>query len=284
MRLVLARSDPRSPGEYPRLEWQEPLEVHPAQPSELDGCLGEFIRLREGSPQAVEAFAQRWGVLSICETHEQFSSRQEDACAPHIHGRGYARGWTGGKGPVYWEPLAAWWRYADQLRALINTVVALVREDRPAPDDWKIVADAIRTGWHGSDRGAMLYRDLLRQSYLGFDQYRRCVAFLLDGWLDHAGVRPRIEWRAGEPRVTLSLGGPSLLAGILAVQLAAVITSPLNMWHCDGCGDLYREVSHRPAAGRLHFCPECGVGDRASKRAWYHRNRAKQIASGERSL
>lgn len=283
LRIVPAQTADRAAGSYPRLEWQGPLEAHLVGPIELQDCLSRFIRLRGRSLEEIEMFASQWGVLGICDEHGQPCPPYAHTCTLSSYEGPFPRGWPDGKGSVYWEPLWAWWRYADQIRAILKTVVALEGVDRPTADVWKTVAESINACSHGSGDGHRRFGSLLIRPGLKASQRRECVAFLLSEWLENAGVRPQILWRGGAPEAKLSLGGPSSLPSILALQLATVVTSPFGVWQCDGCGDLYTEVAKRPAIGRMHFCPQCRQGGRASKRAWYRRNRAKQIASGERS-
>ncbi len=255
----------RQAGLRPLPGWQ------PSFSPPVDGCLRAFMRLADGSPEDILAFASRWGVLGICA--DGVPSSHEVRCQPLGIYEGRL---TWGAG---WEPLSFWYRYAREARGILNAALRLRNHERVANEDWRDIAGPLSEADFEFFFGSLL-RDppeMQQSSLLTYASH----------WFQLAGLRPRLYWDDGAraPHTFLAggdleftgVGAPAgFLFAVLAVQLGAALTSPLGLYRCDECGYPYPPQRRRPQSGRGHYCPTCqGDGQLASKRNSYHRNKGR---------
>lgn len=257
--------------EVERLVWTDRLmPIREARPTE--GMLERFVALSGAAPERVVTYARRWGVLGICRhslpmTHNPPPIPRKPGGVPMTWC--YPLGWREG---ALWEPIAAWRRYAAQMRALLN-IGARVQDGKPGrAEDWQVLYPhpeelvaapaVVRPGtfgpWWGHDAEAD----------------RAGVAYQLKEWLSMARVELEPAW--DEPNrlvLRLAVGG---LFGALIVQLMLAITRTDGLAICSACGVAYIP-KRRPAANRRRYCTACrrrGAAVRDSSADYRRRIRA----------
>jgi hypothetical protein len=266
-------------GERPR---RSPARAH---------LLDEFLRLADAQPEAVAGYAKKYGVLLICRhglpsSHQTapFSRKRKPTWVSKYvaveGGRAVTRatawfdrcrlrvrqnGW-------YWEPIAAWRRYAQEARAILAVAAALHENDLGDHRDWRTLY-CPEQQWVCPRCSAGNPADV--------DHCRSCdrcwpvptlaearilLALFVQGWLNTAGTKLSFSWGVNP---SISLGSDSLF-GALAVQLiSAIVGHGVSL--CSGCRLPYLPV-RRPALGRHSFCQKCGT--RAAWRISKARRRA----------
>jgi len=203
------------------------------------GMLDAFVRIRDGD-EALR-FAQRYGVLGICE-HGLPASHNPPPFFPglgHKQTWCYPRGLTGG---LAREPVERWLRFARQANSLSRIAAAAHRNEAINPDDWRIVFED--------------FEDMTAAPE-NLDAARANLTMLLDQWwLPLGNVRPSFSWLDGpEPAFRLRSGGYAF--GVLAVQLMMAVGNAHALALCSGCGNVYMRQGRKPQAGRRNYCPEC---------------------------
>jgi hypothetical protein len=262
-------------------------QADPAQLSpQADGCLPRFVRLAHATDDEILRFAQRWGPLGICWRHGHPSTHLYSRfCEP--------RGMTtdasqfnlmsSDESGFAWEPVAAWRRYAAQAKAVLSIRASMCEGSRINASDYIELDKA-----HGGDIEA---RTLDKDEYLAGRNVRVCV----EKWLRAGHVEMKFRYDAETdsfsarlvvtPSVIAGRLGFGFLFGTLAIQLAAVLTSPRGVFRCDNpvCLTPYtpdpNKHERRPKRGprrQLHFCPACREGDLVSKRLSAQRRRARR--------
>jgi len=234
--------------------------------AEPRGALDGFLRVRDG--ESALRFAQRYGVLAICEhglpaTHAYrprlFFHKEE--------GSGFCRpqGW-----PHPAEPIERWLHFARQANALLRVAAAL-HDDRPgAKEDWEIIfEDLLPAEWLRPTFGNLTESVPMGHLYLGG---------IINEWLVLGGVRPHFVWgmkRGDAPR--FEFGNPYLVSNFwaLALQLAVALSRSGGIAICDGCRRPYTTEKRKPQAKRSHYCPECRDGG-IPARDRQRRHRARQ--------
>ena len=300
----LSGADP-NPDAYPVLEWRFAPDEEPVRRANAStDCIREFTELTDGPsetfPQRVLNFAKAWGPLGICR-HGKPSGHDPD-CWP----LGTFQGWDDEEGNPYWEPIEAWHRYSRQLDALLSVAVEL-QQGRPGRrEDWDTMngAEPYRTDLYRS-HGLRGLRDEPRHGQPGMtsrpgrvevtywappatatsaEDQRLWLALALDKWLIYGEVRPQSHWLPTESSVGIRLAYHGL-PGVLAVQLAATLTSPRGLYRCVGCHRAFipAPAKRRPRRGTRPWCgrsPDC---DRAAQqRDWARRNpRQRKEAPGD---
>lgn len=228
------------------------------------GSLDQFIRLADAPPEAILRFAQRWGVLGICNHGEPGGQFHTAHGCNGVLFRGISDARVDGH--VAWEPLDAWYFYSRRTRELLRAALNIL-DGRPIDNEM------IPLQVHDQDGQPLpLSRVLLHQRFL-LNRY-------LTEWLrNHTHVA--MEWfqDAAAPHAELQVDG---LYGALGLQVAAAISSPIGLHQCDECKLPYTPAKRRPATGRLHYCSICSEGNRAAKRRSWQK-RQERIRRGTRT-
>jgi len=209
------------------------------------GLLDEFGALAEASDDAILRFAQRWGLLSLCE-HE----------LPDTHNPGRY-----GCRPSERESLAVWRHFSRAAGAIVSIAAALHQGEDPRPQDWAAVYERSGQDAPWWDSGA------------DFDAHP--LSLVVNEWLVLGDVRPALRWRAGsDPEIFLQPGSGTSLFGAIARELAFVVSRVDGLAVCSGCGAGF-VPKRRPAAGRRSWCPACkGAGkDRLKAKQEYRRRK-----------
>ncbi len=247
-------------------------------------CLSRFTRLADGSDESIAKFAARWGILSICD--HGVPSSHDPYCRPLGEMDGGSAGWFG------WEPIHIWRIYARRARAFLSIAAALRNDQQPSEADWRIIVG-----------GPLTYAQMMPPHYdlLAFDPVSRrfgstarhgeVLADYVTGWLDLAGLRPEMRWRAGDgvPHIELVPAwagiydaSPSLF-GTLAIQVAAALTSRTGLYRCTECKETYEPRNRRPRHDRDAYCPDCSANG-APKKSWARRSRTQRAVTDETSV
>jgi hypothetical protein len=174
--------------------------------------------------------------------------------------------------------VAAWYRLAQEARAILN-VVANVREKKPARHgDWQMVVSGI---WYGQD-GGHPWLDPLNQPANAVS----AKAYLEDSvnrWLAYGAVQPILAWSTKEPPM-ITFDGYGLF-GALALQLLAVVSG--TGWDiCSVCGRIFDPGSRRRNPNRRHYCDECRerkIPQRDAMRDLRDRRQAKGTSRGSKT-
>ena len=292
-------------GDSARLQWTKgpggprivsgyPPPKHPAgeplfEVRELDDqCLGRFLDLAEAADKGILKFAQRYGVLGICQHGIPASHGTRCGSLYSYEDESLA--------PTFWEPLEAWRRYAAQADAILR-VAADLRAGRTSPQAlWEpIIAGAPRElppvySQHDvpkvPDDSLMHLSDIVPSDM--FDA-RLAIRLAAMDWLSLGGVFLSASSDEGESSLSFHLASLGLF-GFLSVQLGAALSSDLGVYFCMDCGRPYEPPGgRRPKRGQKNYCPACRLsGHKHSKRVYErrrnNRDRAKNLAEAEGSI
>ena len=261
-----------------RLEWSPGAGDATSGP--VRGCLNAFLRLDGGDSDAIGAFARTWGVLGICPhglpgihdgcrplgVREQGWSPsgrmavEADMARQRMERESYPQGPTyfdrAGEIPGafpendYWEPIAAWRRYARMFRALLSIAVDL--SDRKLPDEMMWREGQPFTGVEGQVVGRAAAVGSLPDWEAAYDPRSDLAANVL------ATVRRAFsEWddrrMSDEPRHKNEIKAAQLteagrrLAGSLQLLVAHAGIVPHATWDGDRSVVVYRMVLGGPS-------------------------------------
>jgi hypothetical protein len=140
-----------------------------------------------------------------------------------------------------WEPLGPWYMLAQNAREILEGAADVHYRRISGEDAWFM---------------------------------RHTVEEEASEWLKAAAVTPSLRWPEGDPApyVTLTEGG---LFGVLAIQLAAALTSPLGIYRCTTCGFPFTPAHRKRRMDQRRYCPSCSMdASLAAKRRWWRENRS----------
>ena len=196
--------------------------------------------VRIGGGDDVLRFAQRYGILELCE-HDQ----------PIMYGRGKCvlkdgsvcrpRGWPG----LCWEPIDGWLRFVRQVKAVLAIAAALNQGERPDPIHWANQA------WSNPES---FLRNGKSKSKAGLSYQRYLVSKAVGEWLQMGDVEPLFTWSRSGP----AIGFIGTTCGSLAAQVMFTVSRSQALAVCSGCGQAYLREGKKPQRGRRNFCPACG--------------------------
>lgn len=257
---------------------------NPTPNPNLHGLLDEFVKLADRRPEDILTFAQRWGVLGLCE-----HLVPEASCS-----HGCRDNWL--------EPISAWRNYARRVQAILLVASKLHEGRVGAETDWSVilgVAGEPPVGWWDklqmglpALRESLAYIPLLDteqslQVEFGTSKVSVMTEFskvadqkfllgmIVDSILYLSGARLVFTWASGEPEISISPGG-SLFAA-LASQLTFAVARSEGIALCAACSSPYIP-RRKPQVGRRHYCPNCG--STAAKRDHARRKKIER-RSGE---
>lgn len=222
--------------------WPEDYDENPGRDkweTSVVGMLDAFIRLTK--PQDVVRFAERWGVLGLCEH-----------LVPAIHNSPGMYGMSGCKvlGPpktrYYWEPLESWFFYARTARSVLNAAAALQAGHEPPVE----LMDELKA-WISTVRQEP---DLPPLDWWVKASAAEHLELLVNFWLHLGGVKPRIRLSTTPPTFAFRVGA----FGAIGMQLMQSITRTQGLTLCSSCGYPYPRSGRRVQAGRRNYCPTCG--------------------------
>ncbi len=287
----------------PRLVWWA-AQVGVSPP--LGDCLGSFLKLVDAADTEIVAFAQQWGVLSLCghgcpALHHSYLGppcrlrtldRSSQMLLSEHHWDGRAK-----RGPdLYWEPLAMWRRYARRLQALLGLAADLRAKSETSSDDWDDLfweVDIYDDSESESDESLCspdywcppsMYRQLPPKRERLSDEHYGSLSTRVTELFEEAGVAPALTWEGLVPRLALRptdvQGSPERfcrLFSVLVCQAIAAITAKNGPLRCSWCTRPFEaRGDRRPRADRGTYCSEpCRRAARreqknASDRRRYH--------------
>ncbi len=223
-----------------------------------------FTKLVDAPAEAIRDYARRYGVLRLCEhwlpcTHnwEVFTADKEllderlregedwinpqwerltqelPKCEPMV------------RGEHWWEPLAAWRRYASEARMML-TIAAHMRLNEPiSKDEWRQLGE--------SDSSFKVMEMLDPVGYDNPGLQRVVIMHYVRKWLRASATHLQFSWSQEGPRIEVH---PHGLVGTLALQLATSLVGGDGFAFCSGCGRVYAP-EETPRAGQRHYCEDC---------------------------
>ena len=279
---------------FPNARGEDPTEKHVpvqgldfgAEALDFIGALDRFALLRTGKD--VLRFAQRFGVLDICEhglpcTHNprllsipllgliqspslwkpvEVGIEQDPSFLIVEHGE---RTWCESTGM---EAIEIWLFWSRMAAAILNITTALRRDVPTNRADWEVVITE-----ESEERlpliDALLTRRWIAQVY---------IAEAVNRWLRLADVRLSLSWAIGVENPSLMVEADTF--GLLGVQLLTAVTGTQSLALCDGCSRPYVRKGRRPQSGRANYCPNCrALKVPARERQRRRRSRATQSES-----
>jgi hypothetical protein len=296
--------DPRD-GTSPVLFYRHDLDQRgrpPVAPS--PGILVAFSRLSlipaERFPEAVTTFAAKYGTLGICRHgkpsgHGPCMPLQDYSLVASERARQGANVFTV-TGWLWFEPLEAWRRYSQQVRAMLGVIARLQVGQPGRAADWRAISDGdpppMPIAGQPGQKFSLSEWDLTRPDFLyaqpdlhhssdravpeatrlRLDRSLICEA--IHTWLRYGGVELRADWWPEDTDYARLHYRVSGLRGVLAVQLGAAVQGPVYV--CNGCANPFPlERKKRPPANKRKWCEACGRGEqfRAASRRRYRRKK-----------
>jgi predicted RNA-binding Zn-ribbon protein involved in translation (DUF1610 family) len=241
--------------------------------------LDQFLGLADKPSRTIRDFGRRWGVLRLCAEHglplghNAPRGGQALGLTPcgvaatdraHILRMGLPVAPLDGSGDYHYteEPVERWREFSRLAFAMVSLGSDLHWGRRGRAEDWATL-DQLRP---------------LTDDPAGPDAPAsgpHLLAASVDTWLRWSGIGPQFVWEGGEPVLRYRPPERQGLFATLALHLATALTATRGgLARCDGCGIFYL-AARKPAAGRHHYCPDCGKGvaDRDAKRRERERRR-----------
>ena len=239
------------------VEWRwQPGKELPALVEPTHELLDEFLMLQDATDDEILSFAQRWGVLEICE-HGYFSAAPDACLTRDPRAEWIAR--------TVREPLAIWRSVVARFRGTLNVAAALQLGDVPDIGLWELA----------SPDGARHLTYVREQEWWTLHAERMQLAEDIDEWIRIGGVRPSFRYNLETETIDVELH-PGALLGALSTQLAFAVARTDGLATCAACGSPF-VPKRRPVAGRRTYCPTCGIkaAQRDASRAYRARARKK---------
>lgn len=236
-------------------------DVGPRQKVQPSGkMLDEFVRLEDASSEKILSYANRWGVLAICD-HNLPSSHspnsygwQRSQPVSSCISLGLNQEWV-------FEPLETWKQFAKEARAVRNMAAQLHQEQRPHSHDIEVLIQLAAVKSPNPSAPLLAYCGLVSRT--------------VNDWLNLGNVRPWFRWT---PKEGIAIAFGSGLFSSLAVQLMTTVSRMQLTEFCSACALPY-SPKRRPRQGENHYCDDCGrkaAVNEASKR--YRRKKAAKKA------
>ncbi len=223
---------------------------HPVLKPPKPHVLDEFISLAGAPEEQFLAFAQRWGVLDLCEHALPFGHDAGDqrwGMPPHWRCR--PRRVPDPRFPDWahygFEPLEDWLRWACRAEALLKIAANLHAFRRGRIQDWDIVATWEGQGLPRPGRGDGVD-----------DEWRLLCSYVID-WCEAAHVSPSLQYQ-GDGMAAIHFGsrwGPGRLFGTIGIQLMARVGGVGSIAVCV-CGRLFTPKRF-PKPLELSYCRDC---------------------------
>lgn len=239
---------------------------YPRQVESDDGILAAFIRLENATPEQVRSFAQRHGVLDLCDRH---GLPYQHGAAPYPAGE---QSLSRGCRLAHREEIARWLAFAGFAAAVWRISHNLHSGAQTDAADWHTL-----NAWSSWSESTVPLNPGGRRAVL---------ANAVQLWVRLGNLRPQFCWTdpEGSPEIVLSGTGTF---GAIARQLLAAATHPGHtgaprLEVCTGCGNPYpHEGKRRPRRDRGTFCSVCkrmNVGKRLRNER--HRRKKAERAAG----
>lgn len=194
---------------------------------------------------AVKGFCQTWGPLN---TGYSLSVRRSSFFEEEDFGDDGWHDWSS-----EWEPVRAYWQHSRRVRALLNVANDLHQGQPGKVEDW-----ALYYGQQTQDMEHLMGRSI--------QSYKRRVAAEISFWIRKAAVHPAVRWddqgaflELNQCEVGDEMTTSYTTSQILALHLAAVITSPKGLCRCSICGGVYNPKTRKPREGENRYCTGSGL-------------------------
>ena len=245
----------------PILSWSHAGDLEkgevPRQLEDDEGVLQAFVALRDAEPEAVLAFARKFGVLQVCrhglrQGHRFLGAEHDwEQCDPREY-----------------TPIATWGWYSRSADALLSVVAEMHRGRAGHGEDWKAVYD-----WLGAPDAEI---------HSTPEGGRAMAAAAVNRWFLLGDVRPQLWWPEPKQPPGIILNGADLVAS-LARQLLFAVTKRGEAKHVYTCFHC-RKPFHTPKrrnASRKTFCEslQCqSESKRLAREAYKERQRKQRSA------
>jgi hypothetical protein len=249
--------------------------------------LPDFLKLANASSHEefafqVNWFANKWGVLNLCEEHQVPVSHDRN-CKPSIPYLKIEARFTDAKKltkdkRIYSESLDIWRYYARFAKAMMNIAVRLHNNKIGLDEDWQILIHYEHVGESFiKERNKALSNANKNEEEKLCKFERILIVDVVNTWLTLADLHPMMQWDDKNIKIVFkpsSSAYGSLFANI-ALQFMMSIGQQTSLAVCTGCGSHYTPL-RKPAIGRNCFCEQCridGVPAKYAMRASRRRQR-----------
>ncbi len=279
----LKRRIQRDPQCLPVLVWDVLSEAEPQNGKVLD----DFIQLANARPEQFVKFANKFGVLQVCEHGVPYVHNAN----PHITGT------SGFCQPSGLEPVSLWRMYARLARAIIKVVADLHDVEKPdipfllgdkkgleyyskRISDWEDIDGAwvfLSKSWNRNDAPDGFFKGFFRDPH----GEAHNLAETINVWLEFCGVRPTFSWDLlEEPRHEIRLTGGAVLGSVMR-HLAFACARVDGYVTCSGCGNPF-VPERRPRVGQRRWCPPCRRGKADVRQAMRDYRKSKGVGRKEK--
>ena len=297
-----------------RLRWTLETDTPDSPPHRMiepaPGLLEQFLRLRDAPASQILRYAQRWGVLGLCEHDfpaqhppEYWPSRAiEGHVCPYAHDDPWGAGRSrSSRRPPRPAPRS---KRPDQRWPAARTDFHICFVRGYSEDGWYVgkpwePLEAWRT-WARRAHAFLAVAAALQQKQVGVEaDWRmatdsrmetprtpadgwRALTYYAGFWLKAADVRPWPQFQDGMVRFAIgSDWGHSPLFGAIAVQLVLAISGTPGFAVCDACRNVYAPL-RSPRAGERHYCRTCRANNIPQRyaAARYRKGEASKRRSG----
>ncbi len=221
--------------------------------------LEEFVKLADAPTKDFVYFANRYGLLGLCDNHGiPFSHPKNEECFP-----------------AFIEPVRFWRKHAVRVRAILQVAANLhwsdQNSDKPSrlggEEDWKLIE-----WWNPKDGvlppstfASIQDSDDFRVMPKDLQEAKEWLAIYVNETMEWVSLHPFLWWSESSPRIELRGWTPWRY---IAAQLLFRVAGGKEGAMCVNCKQLY-SVERKPNQNRRNYCPECrdaGVPYRDSKR------------------
>ena len=239
-------------------------------------ALAEFLALADAKDDEIVAYANEWGVLELCESHDLPATHSylvptndpnpemKNYCPPRTLGRSES------------EPTYVWREFAGHARGLLNVAAKLQRKEKVSQLDWSAVM-------RGNPRMLIVQpptdeavkEQIAKEARFRSRDAHNAWYFInndVNLWISLAETRPKSFLTENGLRLRITAGYRSPLFGALGLALLNWLENLERLAWCASCGLPF--VPYRGLKqGKKSFCKRCGI-----KAAWRFaaaRHRAK---------
>lgn len=250
------------------------------------GMLFQFVELSGKADKDILRYARTWGVLALCEhglpRHHTVADRTSPATLPPgAWGAGSRTSWccprvakVGFEGrTIHFDHIEDWRRYSRIAQSILN-IAAELNQGRAAQDeDWRALAPLADADLLASGFGY----PFIRGGQRSMRAQRNALAYVINEWLQSAGVTIWFGWDCNADQWQISLGtsgDDDNLLGHLGYALLIAASQSDGLAICCNCRRSY-VPERRPNPNRRNYCPTCG-----NRAAWRDAARAKRTRAG----
>ena len=234
-----------------RLVW-DPIDgpCHTIRPSKI--ILLEFVDLADAAGERVQEFAQKWGMLELCE-HGKPATHNWIYAPPSVSSQFLNQEEKLWCYPTGVEPVDSWCSYARECRTMLLIAAQLHGSEPTSRENWKDLYDRLDT------TGAIIDLPSVLSDHLSSPMFSEAQPFALsefvNRWLQLGDVRPSFVWEDLSKPPHITFGTPSIgkLFAALAIQLMVAISGSDGPIICSSCAKPYFP-DRRPRSGEAHYC------------------------------